>query len=128
MQIRGDFYVKKKWGRLTRFAPTFYLHAPTLRRTCFGLTITKKEAVVEVVEGVRYFSRPSVKLRGLLGSFVPDIGPPKHIFFYFLNVNLGALPKNTGPNPMSFQFLTGGRLTHADICPLNLKILATPML
>ena len=28
------------------------LHAPTLRRTFFGLTITKKERVVEIVEGV----------------------------------------------------------------------------
>ena len=28
------------------------LHAPTLRRTFFGLTITKEEGVVEVVEGV----------------------------------------------------------------------------
>ena len=28
------------------------LHAPTLGRTFFGLTITKKERVIEVVEGV----------------------------------------------------------------------------
>ena len=28
---------------------------------------------------------------------------------------------------MSFQFLTGGRLTQVDICPPNLKTLATPM-
>ena len=50
MQIRGDFRVRKNGGRFTGFAPTFY--APTLRRMFFGLTITKKEGVVEVVEGV----------------------------------------------------------------------------
>ena len=51
MQIRGDFRVRKNRGRFTGFSPTF-LHAPTLRRTFFGLTIKKKEGVVEVVEGV----------------------------------------------------------------------------
>ena len=48
-----------------------------------------------------------MKLRGPLGSFSPSVGLPKHIFF---NVNLGPLPKNSGANPMSFKFLTGGRL------------------
>ena len=58
-----------------------------------------------------------MKLRGSLGSFSPGIGPPNRtilfyfILFYFLNVNLGPLPKNSGPNPMSFQLLTGGKLT-----------------
>ena len=28
---------------------------------------------------------------------------------------------------MGFQFLTGGRLTYVDICPPNLRTLATPM-
>ena len=37
-------------------------------------------------------------------------------------------PKNSGPNPMSFQFLTGGRLTQILHLPSpNLKPLATPM-
>ena len=49
-----------------------------------------------------------MKLRGPLGSFSPGIGPSKHIFFLF---EFGPLPKNSGPNPMSFQFLTGGKLT-----------------
>ena len=47
-----------------------------LRRTFFSLTITKKEGVAEVVEGVT-LGRPSVKLRDPLGSFSPGIGPPK---------------------------------------------------
>ena len=41
---------EKNGVRFTGFAPTF-LHAPTLGRTFFGFTITKKEGVVEVVEG-----------------------------------------------------------------------------
>ena len=49
-----------------------------------------------------------------------------HYLFLFLNVNLGPLPKNSGPNPMSFQFLTG-RLTQVLHLPPNLKTLATPM-
>ena len=56
----------------------------------------------------------SVKLRDPSGSFSSGIGPPKHnifVLFLFLNLYLGPLPKNSGPNPMSFQFLTGGRLT-----------------
>ena len=28
--------------------------------------------------------------------------------FIFSVVNLGPLPKKSGPNPMSFQFMTGG--------------------
>ena len=41
----------------------------------------EKEGVVEVVEGVTYSNRPSVKLRGPLGSFSPGIGPPKYNIF-----------------------------------------------
>ena len=57
-----------------------------------------------------------MKLRGPLGSFSRGMGLPKHdifnyFLFLFLIVNLGHLPKNNGPNPMSLQFLTGGRLT-----------------
>ena len=63
MQIRGDFHVGKKWGSVYRIC-SHVLHAPTLWRTFFGLAITKKEGVVEIVEGVTLqFARPSVKLR-----------------------------------------------------------------
>ena len=51
-----------------------------------------------------------MKLRSPLGSFSPGIVPPKHDIVFF-NVNLGPSQKNVGPNPMSFQFLTGCRLT-----------------
>ena len=68
-----------------------------------------------------------MKLRGPQGSLNPGIGPPKHgifilFLFLFLNVNLGPLPKNRGPNPMSFQFLTGGRLTWLTFAPLTLEL------
>ena len=45
------FSYPKKWGLVYRICSDV-LHAPTLRWTFFGLTITKKEGVVEVVEGV----------------------------------------------------------------------------
>ena len=51
MQIRGDFHVGKNGGMFKGFTYSHVLHAPTLRRTFFGLAITKKGAV-EVVEGV----------------------------------------------------------------------------
>ena len=52
MQIRGDFHIRKKVGvGLQDLLPRF-LHAPSPLRTFFGLTITKKEGVVEVVEGI----------------------------------------------------------------------------
>ena len=41
----------EKWGLVYRICSNVF-HAPTLRRTFFGLTITKKEGLVEVVEGV----------------------------------------------------------------------------
>ena len=49
MQIRGDFHVGKKWGLGSQ---DLFSHASTLRRTFFGLAITKKEGAEEVVEGV----------------------------------------------------------------------------
>ena len=107
------FVSEKNGGRFTGFAPTFYMHR------CYGgrslvLRLRKKRELWDCWRS--YSGRPSVKLRSSLGSFSPGIGPLKHeIFIYFLflflNVNLGPLPKNCGPNPMSFQFLTGGRLT-----------------
>ena len=36
--------------------------------------------------------------------------------------------KDSGPNPASFQFLTGGRLTQVVHSPPHLKTLATPMI
>ena len=54
------------------------------------------EGVVEVVEA--YSGRPSVKLRGPLGSFSPGIGPPNHTFFilffiFIFKCEFGAPPK-----------------------------------
>ena len=76
MQTRGDFHVGKKGVGLQDI-----LHAPTLRRAFFGLTITKK-GVIEVVEGVCYFGMLSVKLRSPLESFSPGMGPPKPGIFF----------------------------------------------
>ena len=42
---------EKNGGRLTGFAQTFYMHRRYGGRP-IGLTITKKERVVEVVEGI----------------------------------------------------------------------------
>ena len=60
MQIRGDFHVGKMGVSLQVWSHV--LNAPTLRRTFFGLTLTKKDEVVEVVEVGSYFGRSSVKL------------------------------------------------------------------
>ena len=43
--------MSKKLGQVYRICSDV-VHAATLRRTSFGLTITIKEGVVEVVEGV----------------------------------------------------------------------------
>ena len=50
MQIREDFHVGKMGICLQDCSHV--LHAPTLRLTFFGLMITKKEGVVEVLGGV----------------------------------------------------------------------------
>ena len=113
MQIRGDFRVRKNGGRFTGFAPKF---------SCTDATADvlwsydyEKERVVEVVEGVTLvgprwscgalwdLSFLALALRSI--TFVVYF-----IFILFSNVNLGLIPQNSGPNPMSFQFLTGGRL------------------
>ena len=68
--------------------------------------------------------RPSAKLRGHLESLSPGMGPPNLDIFM---VSLGPLPKNSRPNPVSFQFLAGGRLTQVLHLPPppHLKALAT---
>ena len=40
---------------------------------------------------------------GPLGLSFLALALPYHFYFPFLNVNLGPLPKNSGPNPMGFQ-------------------------
>ena len=77
MQIRGDFRVRKNGVGFQDLLRSF---------TCTDATADvlwsydyEKEGVVEVVEGVRYSGRPSVKLRGPLGSFSPGIGPPRYL-------------------------------------------------
>ena len=103
-----SFSCSKKWGRFTGFAPTFYIHRRYGGHSLV-LRLRKKRELWKLLKELH--GRPSVKLRGPLGSFSPGIGPLKHnIFILFLNVNLGPLPENSGPNPMSFQFLTGVRL------------------
>ena len=54
MQIRGDFRVRKNGSRFTGFALTFYTHRRRYggRSLVLRVTITKKEEVVEVAEGV----------------------------------------------------------------------------
>ena len=52
-------------------------------------------------------------LKHELGPLSPKMGPLSLIFISFfsiifvLYVILGSLPKNSEPNPMSFQFLVG---------------------
>ena len=47
----------------------------------------------------------------VLGWALPSMTFFYLILFFIFNCKFGALPKNNGPNSMSFQFLTGGRLT-----------------
>ena len=52
-------------------------------------------------------------LKHELGPLRSEMGPLSLIFFaicyllFFLVRDFGSLPKNSGPNPMSFQFLVG---------------------
>ena len=52
-----------------------------------------------------------MKLRGPVGSFSPGIGPPRYniffLFYFIFKCEFEAHPKNSRPNPTSFQFLTG---------------------
>ena len=47
--------MSEKWGYVYRIC-SHALHASTLRRTFFGLAITKKEGAEEVLEGVTLVS------------------------------------------------------------------------
>ena len=108
-------------------APTFYMHRRYGGRSLV-LRLRKKEGIVHISCWRSYFARPSAKLRGHLGSFSPGISPPKQNIFFLMWI--WGPSRKSGPNQMSFQFLTGGRLTKVDIAPppLNLKTLATPLL
>ena len=63
----------------------FYMHRRYGERSLV-LRLRIKDGV-EVIEGVGYFVRPSVKLRSRSGSFSPGIGPPKHdIFIFYMRI------------------------------------------
>ena len=49
-------------------------------------------------------------------------------FICIFNCEFGPLPKDSEPNPTSFQFLPGGRLTQILYLPPNPKTLATRMM
>ena len=128
------FSCRKKMGvGLQDLLPRLTCTDATADVLCLEITGKKEGVVYKLWRS--YFGRPSVKLRGPLGSFSPGMGPPSRTFFiYFLFlfviVNLRPLPKNSGRNPMSFQFLIGGRLTGFTFAPPppNLKTLTTPMM
>ena len=96
MQIRGDFRIRKNGGWFTGFSPDV-LHAPTLRWTFFGLTITKKEGVVEVVEGVTLVGlQRSCGVLWDLSVLALALSTIKFLFYFlflFLNVNTGPSEK-----------------------------------
>ena len=73
------FSYPKKWGLVYRICSDV-LHAPTLRWTFFGLTITKKEGVVEVVEGVTLVGLNS-EAAGSFGIFQSWHWPSQPYFF-----------------------------------------------
>ena len=83
MQIRGAFHVQKKWEYLSlqNLLPRFTYTDATV--DVLWSYDYEKEGVVDVVEGVRYFGRPSVRLWDTLGSFSPGIGPSKDYIFLF---------------------------------------------
>ena len=91
MQIRGDFRVRKKWGQVYRIYSEV-LHALTLRRTFFGLTITKKKGVVEVVEGVTLVG-PRGSCGALWDLSVLALAFPSIHFFFVFKCEFWALPK-----------------------------------
>ena len=72
---------EKMSGRFTGFSPCFTC-IDARANVLWSYDYEKKDGV-EVVEGVRYFVRPSVKLRSPSGSFSPGIDPPKHVIFIF---------------------------------------------
>ena len=113
MQIRGDlFSCPKNGGRFIGFARTFYMHRRYGGRSLV-LRLRKKRKLWKLSKELH--GRPSVKLWRPLGSFSPGIGPLKHyifiLFYFYFWMWIWGPSKNSGPNPISFQFLTGGRLT-----------------
>ena len=76
----------------------------------------------------------------LLGALKHELGPLRSkmghlslifllfVIFIFLVCDFGPLPKNSGPNPMSFQFWLGVTLGPHESWPPLGKILATPLL
>ena len=68
VQIRGDFHVGK--NGVCRVC-SHVLHAPTLWLTFFGLTITKKEEVVDIVQGVAMVGTSGSRGRGHRGHGLP---------------------------------------------------------
>ena len=91
----------------------------------------KKEGVVEVVEGVTLVG-PQLSC-GPLGIFLSmSMALPSITFlfyFAFFNVNFGPLPKNSGPNPMSFfSFWQGLGWQKLSFAPPSFRTLASHML
>ena len=87
---------KKNWGLQDLL---HVLHAPTLRRTFVGLTITQKEEVVEVVEEVNLVG-PQWSCGAFWDLSVLALALPSMTFlfyfiflFLFLDVNMGPLPQ-----------------------------------
>ena len=69
--------MSKNEGRFIAFALTFYMHQRYGGRSLVLGTIAKKEGVVEIVEGVRYFGKPSLlsEAAGPFGIFQSWHGP-----------------------------------------------------
>ena len=84
---------KKVGGRFTAFAPKFYMHRRYGGRSLV-LRLRKRWGCGSCWS---YSGRPSVKLRGPIGSFSPGIGSPRYnifILFYFIfKCEFGVHPK-----------------------------------
>ena len=105
---------EKNGGMFTGFARKFYMHQCNDGR--LWSYDYEKEGVVEVVEGVTLVS-PRWSCGALWDLSVLALALPSitFLFYYFIFIFKmwiwGPSQKDSGPNPMSFQFLTGGRLT-----------------
>ena len=124
MQIRGGFHVENNGVGLllTHF-------------TCTDATVGVARVAIATIQLIVKVDTCTVnhvalsQAAGPFGIFHSWHGPSQAGLFLFFIVNLGPLPENSGPNPKSFQFLTGGRLTLTQVLhlPPNLKTLATSM-
>ena len=97
----------KMEGRFTGLVHTFYMH-----RRYGGRSLVlrlRKKGVLKVVKEVALVG-PQWSCGAFWDLSVLAMALPSMTFF-FLNVNFEPLPKNTGPNLVSFQILTGCRLT-----------------